>query len=512
MKYQVFLKPLTDNKIPLNFLDSILSNNSLYEMFKYEFNENADYFKGIQKNEYLFYMLEYIISKFTSCSVVQGVEYIKRFIDDFFLEELNKERNNIVLTPIFKAIEIIKDNPEIKDLYDYIMEKSDYDKKVNEIEKELDEILKKDKLSISEFELLCNYVKNNNKGYISMNIVGIMLNLHAYKKNHIFDREVVKVLVYSTTKDYLRDLSVDVNIEYIDEVNFENKTYDLSVKTIYIESLLLDTFISGNYVELFSNLFFKMTLYRQEFLLTNNIVSLETLNTLMNMINHKADMSKIYVDTNYDAYSYTSDIKASSFVKALKFYQSFGVDLFASYINSQLSKIEINSEYAPTYNKEISLDIMFSKSFNKLSESLKKELIKKYKVLSLFYFDNGTKKNIIDLFKEYIKTKEKCILEYIETTVVLPEEIIDNAILLVNYHTKDKEISSLIEKLLKFIYQDLFYYSLTNYLKFNESRINFNKDNYLNELYVKVNSIQSNNKLDKFISDILNIIEMEKQN
>ncbi len=526
----MFQKPLVDNKIPLNFLDSILSNNSLYEMFKKEFQENIDYFKGIPKSEYLFYMLEYITNKLFSGNLLQIHEdtgsssdktlgYIRAFFDDFIRDEVNKLDQNIFSSPFFKGLEYAKKhdeyaskNEEFLKLYEYISDTCDYDSKCKKIESELLLELEKEKLSIGEFELLCNFVKNNKNGFVKMSIVGSMLRLHAYKKNHIFDREVVKVLVYSTVRDYLIDLEEDVHIEYIDEVTFENKTYDLSKHTIYMESLLLDTFISGNYVELFSNLFFKMKLYRDELLLSKNVVSLESLHAIMNMINFKVDLSRMYADKSYEPYPYISDTKASSFVMALKFYESFGINLFMSYINSQLNNINIESDNPPTFNKEISLDISFNKSFNKLGSSLKRELIKKYDVLGIFYFDTGERKGIVDLLKTYESTSNKIITEYIESSILVPDEIIDNARDISNYTSVNSEINTLIEKLLNFIYQDLFYYSLQNIIKKESTKPTFDKEAYLDELFIKINSLESNSKLDKFIKDVLEIIEIEKQN
>ena len=45
----MFIEELHEQVIPPNFLNSILTNPSLYGMFKDEFEENIEYFQGIKK-------------------------------------------------------------------------------------------------------------------------------------------------------------------------------------------------------------------------------------------------------------------------------------------------------------------------------------------------------------------------------------------------------------------------------------------------------------------------------
>ncbi len=56
----MFSNEIAKSNIPPNFLNSILTNSSLYDMFKNDFDNNSEYFRNIEKREYLRGMLDLI--------------------------------------------------------------------------------------------------------------------------------------------------------------------------------------------------------------------------------------------------------------------------------------------------------------------------------------------------------------------------------------------------------------------------------------------------------------------
>ena len=127
---------------------------------------------------------------------------------------------------------------------------------------------------MKEFDVLCNYIKNNTKGFVSMNIVTKMLRNHAYKTNHIFDAfdayksfvlaktiplknfvfkiesgstrnsfdaEVVKSIVASTIGSYLETYGIVVQVEFLSELDRqEMSSYTLKPKRIILDENLID--------------------------------------------------------------------------------------------------------------------------------------------------------------------------------------------------------------------------------------------------------------------------------
>jgi len=330
-------------------------------MFKNEYDENIEYFQGLKKDEYLYSMLKFITDKLYSGNLFQiyddedveiklsnspVLKYIRKFYYDFMLPLIKADEFAIFASNFYKALEYAKNNDKFvnltsfDELYNYIFcESINYNEITTKILLELKNKLSKGKVLLSDFEILCNYIKNNIDGFISMDIVEYMIKNHAYKSNHIFDREVVKILVYSTAKDYLSRFEISPTIEYSEEITIAKnaKTHSVETETIYMDALLIDTFISGNYVELFNDLFYKMDLLKDNVLINRNELNIYTLYAVMNLVNQKTDMRRIFKDESYFPYQYMTDLKASCFVKTLRFYKGLGVDLFKSYIDSQIT-------------------------------------------------------------------------------------------------------------------------------------------------------------------------------
>ena len=529
----MFTRPINENKIPPNFLNSILTNDSLYQMFKNEFDENSEYFQNINKDEYLYSMMKFICDKLESGNLFQiydsenldetinrssVLKYMRTFYDDFMLPLIKQNKENIFDTPFFKSLKYAEKHDEYASLnasfnefVNYVFNESiDYFASEEEIKKNLKEKLSSSHLSIQEFDLLCNYVKNNITGIITMDFACCMIKNHAYKSNHIFDRDVVKGLLYSTCFDYLKVFGIKPNIEYTDNLYLLKnvQTHDISSSTIYIDNLLIDTFISGNYVELFKDLFYKMDLLKEEIIINSDIISYDALNTVMKIVNFKVDITRIFKDESYYPYGYYTDASASAFLKTLKFYQTLGVDLFSNYINSQIDKVDYNKEGSLTYKKEIGQEILFLSKFPKLSTDRIMELKNKYSVLKIIFQDNGVRKKAIDLLKSIKKEQNKSLIfKYLMDTIPNPEDLIDDVIDLSNFKSTKDDINELVVRLLKYIYPDTFYYSLDSYIKLNTSKSSFNKREYLDDLYVRVSCIKDIPSTNKFKISALDIIE-----
>jgi len=529
----MFTKPLNENKIPPNFLNSLLTNDSLYSMFKNEYDENIEYFQGLKKDEYLYSMLKFITDKLYSGNLFQiyddedveiklsnspVLKYIRKFYDDFMLPLIKADEFAIFASNFYKALEYAKNNDKFvnltsfDELYNYIFcESINYNEITTKILLELKNKLSKGKILLSDFEILCNYIKNNIDGFISMDIVEYMIKNHAYKSNHIFDREVVKILVYSTAKDYLSRFEISPTIEYSEEITIAKnaKTHSVETETIYMDALLIDTFISGNYVELFNDLFYKMDLLKDNVLINRNELNIYTLYAVMNLVNQKTDMRRIFKDESYFPYQYMTDLKASCFVKTLRFYKGLGVDLFKSYIDSQITKIDCAyEEMLAVERKEISSEIRFATRLAKMDKTEIKWYLENFKVISYFYDDNGSRIKAIDLIK---KSKNKdFIFEYFNSSVPLPETIIDDIIDLSDYKSKSIEINNLIDRLTNYIYPDIFYYSLDGFIKINMNKSSFESGEYCNELYVKISCIKESERSKKFKSITLHIIDSMK--
>ena len=78
------------------------------------------------------------------------------------------------------------------------------------------------------------------------------------------------------------------------------------------------------------------------------------------------------------------------------------------------------------------------------------------------------------------------------------------------YRPRDEDLKSFIEKELKYIYVDSFYYSLDSFLKFKSSP-KFDREEYLLDLAVKVNCLSDTPLTHRFIDEAIFTIEDMKQ-
>ena len=496
----MFSKEIANSKIPPNFLNSILTNKSLYEMFKNEYEENKDYFQNISKEEYLDAMLnriEELLFKEDKLEIY-NIEAIKVFFDDFLCNLFKDDSLNLLKTNLFKGLNfhLSKDySKEYKQLYEYIFEKTDYIKVVNEIIKPiLNKFNDKEGLNINEYNILTNYIRNNIKDYISIDVVYELLRLHAYKINHIFDREVVKIILKSIIREY-----TDFNIR----ISYTIEKTDVKSNTIYIDPKYIDDFIFGNYVELINELFINIEMIQDYNYLRDNKLDYNTLKCLENMIIYKVDLDRVYEDESYNPYQYFNDMKSSCFVKTMRFFSSFGVNLYNSYINNKTSKIEFKDISDAISHKSIPLDIRFLKAINK--NNIK--YIDQYYVLSLILNPDGTRVKTIDLIKKINNETQEFIAEYLNKRIIEPDSIIKDVSELVNYKTAKEYNVEIIDKLIRYIYVDTFNYSLNGYIQLY--KVN---EEFLNELLFKVKCIKDVPQTHKFIDEVICEIEMVKQN
>ena len=204
-------------------------------MFKDDYENNLEYFSNLEKEEYLSAMLGFIEASLFSSNLFNiytepedleektkgKLAYIKNFYDDFLLDEFRVNPDSILKTKFFEGMvfahnhdEYASKTTEFNSLFEYVFKESlDYYDIVGILIKEPSRKLEEDEtLSMREFDTLCNYVKNNTEGFVSMSIVTKMLKNHAYKTNHIFDAEVVESLIQSTAKSYLREYNIEVSV------------------------------------------------------------------------------------------------------------------------------------------------------------------------------------------------------------------------------------------------------------------------------------------------------------
>ncbi len=531
---------LSENKIPPNFLNSLLTNSALYSMFKDDFETNAEYFQDRSKEEYITAMRNFIEEKLFSGNIYsisenddienafktnKVTEYITRFYDDFLLSEVKNGYENLFKVSFFKGLnhalnydKYAKENEEFLKLYDYVFKESiDFEKSSNEILLPIKNKLNNDEtLLLSEFDTLCNYTQNNIRGYIDMDIVTGMIKNHAYKRNPIFNRCVVEELTKSLASDYFAKYDIDARLEFGHYLNVlkDKAMHSLNPNIIYIDYFLIDSFIAGNFTELFNTLFYEMSIIKQSTLLAKNEINYETFKVIMNLVNEKVDLDKIFVDEEYKPYNYFSDLKASAFIKTLRFYELLGVDLFDNYNYNKTKNLSLNppEEYIIP-KKEISLEIMFQNRFSKLGCEKIKALIDKYPVISIFYDESGNKKRTIDILNKALDEKFKPVIEtYIHSSIVKPDDMIDDVNDLLGVKSKNEEINSLIERILKYIYVDAFYYSLNSYIKLKIGKSSFNAEEYLDDLIIKINCIKDTPLSHRFIDEALFVIEDAKQN
>lgn len=531
----MFSKMIGENSIPPNLLNSILTNSSLYEMFKNDFEANAEYFQGIEKEEYLREMLNFIEDALFSSNIFHiysepdeidaltngKLAYIKNFYDDFLLDEFKNDPDNILKTKLFKGLEYTKNHDlyasnssEFNRLYEYIFKESiDYFGIVEVLLKSsLSSLDTMDALSMKDFNTLCNYVKNNVDGYVEMDIVTSMLKKHAYKINHIFDIEVVKELVKSTIQSYLDEFKIECQIVFLNGLDSKEKSaHYVEDNKIEIDSSLLEGFVMLNYVELFEHAFYEADVLKEANLLRENRSDYPTLKTVMNMVSLKIDFESIFQDENYNPYEYYADLHASSFIKTLRFFESFGVNLFCNYISSKRKSLNLEiSDDIMISKKEISLEQRFQAVFAKLQN--KKSLVKKFNVLKMLYDKEGNQISTIDLVKTLTKEENrKFLIEYLHSRIIDPKMMVDDVNDLSSYRAKDEFLKAFIENELKYIYVDTFYYSLNGFIKMHKNT-KLDIDEYLDELLIKVNCIKDTPLTHRFIDEALFVIDDMKQN
>lgn len=529
----MFKEIIGETKITPNFLNSILTNLSLYEMFKDDFENNTEYFQGISKEEYLSEMLRFIETLLFSGNIFHIYEkteeleavtagklsYIKKFYDDFLLDAFKEKPENILKTKIFKGLEFAKNNDEyaertteFRDLYDYVFKTSlDYTGIVEVLTKEpISNILRGETLSIIDFDILCNYVKSNINGYIDMELVTAMLHNHAYKSNHIFEREVAEVLVFSTIKSYLDEYGIEITVEFHNGLDSkEESEHSFEPNVIRIDYSLIDSFISLNYVELFERVFYEAEFIKIHTLLEKNQNDYNTLKVLMNLLINKVDLDRLFIEEDYIPVEFLTDLKASNFVKTLRFFSIFGVNLYDGYIISKTSSLELFDTEEHISKKEISLDQRFEQTFSRHSK--KAELVKKYSALKLFFNLDGSRKKSIELIKS-LKNEEtkEAIIEYLHSRIIDPLSMINDVSDLSNYKPKDEFLKEFIIQEIKYIYVDTFYYSLDSYLKLYRERLDV--DEFLDDLLLKINCIKDTPLTHRFIDEAVFTIADMKQN
>lgn len=534
----MFSKIIKDDTIPPNFLNSILTNVSLYEMFKNDYDSNLEYFQGYAKEEYLISMLSFIENSLFSSNVMNifkdpcdlegetkgKLSYIRRFFDDFMLDEFKKDPEAILRTKFFRGMMFAKENDlyasktkEFMDLFAYIFDEAlDYDGIVEVLIKgPVNALTTDESLSLKEFDTLCNYVKNNIHGFVPMSIVTKMLKNHAFKTNHIFDAEVIECLVRSTAKSYLEPYGIRVRVDFKTELEKEEiSALDVEDENIIIlDEQLIDLFLSQNYTEIFTVLFYEIELLKARVLLTKNGINCETLKILMELVVTGCDLKKLSEDPNYRPKEFLSDLKASCFIKSLRFFANLGVNLFQNYINSELSKanITVDESISQIYSKkEISLEQRFDRIL--IGRDDKNLLIEKYAVLSCLYDRNGKKYDALELLKKHFNTERRDFIEdYLHSRIIDPEAMIDDVVVLANYKSKSADVKAFIERELKYIFTDTFYYSLDSFLKLKSGN-KFDKEEYLLDLAFKVNCIKDTPLTHRFIDEALFTIEEMKQN
>ena len=496
----MFSNVISENSIPPNFLNSIFTNMTLYNMFKDSYEDNLDYFQNKDKDEYLSAMLIKIEDLLYSDSLSEyNIKAIKLFFDDFLASKFI-DKSNLLKTKLFRGLNyhLVKDNSkEYKKLYDYIFDKTNYKIEVDNLMSNVfDKLNKKEKLSLNEYSLLNNYVLNNIDGFVSIDIINNMFYLHAYKINHIFDIKTTKELLRCLIRHFF---VLEIKIEY-----GENRV-DVNTNTIYLDTKLLDNFIFGNYVELINMAFFEANQIIDYNLLINNLNDYNTLKCIINMICRRVDLNRIYIDDTYKPVNYFNDMKASSFVKTLRFFQSIGVDLFSSYISSKLSNLNIDNDLEYSLpDKMIPLDILIEYRFNKSCISY----LDKYPVLKLVFDDSGKYKSTLNIIKSLINTNKEFLSKYLSNRIILPDKLISDIKEFSVCKSKNKDILSIIDNLAKNIYPDIFYYSLTSAILLYKGE----KIDYLNDLEVKIKLIKDIPLTHKFIDIALFDIEEMKQN
>ncbi|MCI8497927.1 MAG: hypothetical protein HFG33_00800 [Bacilli bacterium] len=517
----MFIEELHEQVIPPNFLNSILTNPSLYGMFKDEFEENIEYFQGIKKEVYLKAMLEFIedslFSGFDSPQAAESkLKYMRCFYDDFLLLEFKKDPESLLKTRFFKGLvsafkddAYARDSLEFKDFYEYVFNVSlDYMGIIEVLTKDAIGNLKDgEELGIKEFNLMCNYVKNNIDGVLDMDIVTGMLKNHAFKKNHIFDRDVACELVSSTIKNYLTTFGIDSQVIFLDE---DSEEEDGTLENVIeIDASAIDGFISLNYIELFEVAFMKADLLKDRILLKENRVDYDTLKVIMNFVSFGVDLERIFVEEEYKPEEYFEDLRASGFIKALRFFASFGVNLFSNYVGTVTRDIVLDDEMTDAISpKEICLDQRFEKTFKKIGN--KDELLSRFSVLKLLFSSDGKRKNTLDLIKSM--SKNECnrtfLDEYLHSRIIDPDSMVEDVNRLSQYKPKDEEIKFLIEEELKYIYVDSFFYSLDSFIKANP---NMDIEEYLDDLSLKVNCIKDTPLAHRFIDEAIFTISDVKQ-
>lgn len=507
-------------------------------MFKNDYDSNLEYFQGHAKEEYLFSMLSFVENSLFSSNVMNIFKepddledetkgklcHIRRFFDDFMLEEFKKDPSAILKTKFFRGMMFAKENDlyaprtkEFMDLYTYIFDEAlDYEGIVEVLIKEpVSKLLADETLSLKEFDILCNYVKNNIYGFVPMSIVTKMLKNHAFKTNHIFDAEVIKCLVRSIAKNYLESFGMQVEVEFKSELEIEEAFSSTMIdqNTIILDEKLIDLFLSQNYTEIFTMLFYEMELLKVRFFLTKNEVNYETYKILMELVVDECDFKRLSEDPNYRPKEYLSDLKASCFIKSLRFFANLGVNLFQNYINSELSKSDISPDesFLRVYSqKEISLEQRFDLVFFQRGD--KETLISKYAVLNCLFDHTGKRFDALVLLKKHFHTEQRNFIEeYLHSRIIDPETMIDDVVVLANYKSKNVDMTVFIEKELKYIFTDTFYYSLDSFLKLKTTD-KFDRDDYLLDLAFKINCIKDTPLTHRFIDEALFTIEEMKQN
>lgn len=522
----MFKDVIDGHEVPPNFLNSILTNSSLYQMFKDDFEENADYFQGVKKDVYLDAMHSFLIEELFSrdlfqcgevapddTQVIKKISYFRNFYDDFMLEKFKEDPQNILKTKFFRGLNFAlendqwaKDIKKFRDFYDYVFEESiDYFDIIKLVTREPFEALKDGQVSIAQFDTICNYIKNNASETLEDEIIMRMIDNHAHKKNRIFDREVAKELAIATANSYLQGYNLKADILFV----YPGKEEELDVDNkIVIDAELLDKFTTMNYVELFQRVFYEIEIFKIKELLKKDNEDLETYMILESLIIKGVDIERFISDPSYEPKDFLDDLWAFNFVRTLRFFKECNVDLFDSYTESQMRKIDFDgiTDNLTITNSSNCIEDALVKTLKNLTD--KDNIINKHKILRRLYNKDGTPKDALELIKNGFKDeKYDLVREFLHSRIVDPIKMIDEVAELSSFNAKNDEMREFIETELKYFYVDAFIYSLEENLRTQKD-----KYGYLEDLSIKISLIKDTPLTSKFIDEVKFDIEEAKQN
>ncbi len=385
----------------------------------------------------------------------------------------------------------LKENEEINDAFKSYIEKLEtifnYNKFLKMAEEYFEEIINEDQISYDDLTNLLLFKIYNKIDIDEKTLNIIILQLYTNYRYEYFDKKIFSDLLNKILK-------IKLNIKEEIEYAFEDKEID---SMIIINYNHIDCSLENN-INPFINLLkriSKIILKNNEFIQTHKLID--------ELIEKKG--KKVESVINYDNLLLINSISIFKDIAE-------DIDQFDNYFMEKVKQFYNNNYTINTKNekKYYTDNEIFEESYKNIEI---KELIKENEILKIEYNENGNYKNISEILKEKINSKNKAIYNNILNFRNLNlNMILKDYYMLLLIEDIDTNLIKEKEKILKQYLPDNVENSLSFYGNLSKEKMEEIFEEYLNPCIKKISQTRLNNKTFDNTKDFLNYEKSNSDN